>query len=117
MDPTVYFLVRRDLGMGKGKISAQCGHALTGVLHRSWQDPVTRAFCSTQRDRRIITLKVESLDQLKQVQAELSQLKTPTYLQVDAGLTQIPENTPTVLAVGPTTDPRVTERIRGLKLY
>ncbi|CEL93222.1 unnamed protein product [Vitrella brassicaformis CCMP3155] len=85
-------IVRNDLGMGKGKIGAQCGHATLGAYKKalrtnspyleSWEDNGQPKICLKANDE-------EELDQLR------------TTANAKGGRTQIAEGSRTVLALGP----------------
>lgn len=96
--------VRTDLGMGVGKIAAQCCHAAVGLCTnegvsggqmRQWaqqwnQDGSTK-----------IVLGVPSESVLLRIAESASQVNLPFYVVSDAGRTQIASGTRTVVAIGP----------------
>lgn len=94
-------VVRSDLGMTKGKIAAQCGHATLACykaakkvnpsLLRAWE-------CSGQAK---VALKCDSEDKLLELQAIALSLGLPAQTIQDAGRTQIAPGSRTVLGVGP----------------
>lgn len=94
-------VVRSDLGMTKGKIAAQCGHATLACykiakmvnpqLLRVWE----------QSGQAKVALKCESEDKLLELQAIALSLGLPAQTIQDAGRTQIAAGSRTVLGVGP----------------
>ncbi len=94
-------VVNMALQMGKGKIGAQCGHAAVGAYQGALKlAPNTlkwweRTGCAK------IALKGENDDTLFQIEETARSLGLITYLVEDAGRTQIPAGSRTVLAVGP----------------
>jgi PTH2 family peptidyl-tRNA hydrolase len=91
---TMYILINSDLGMGKGKIAAQVGHVVGMLTERMMQ-----------RDDSYITWKQTGHKKivLKATQEELMQFMhdpTAEYI-LDAGRTQIPENSLTVVGFLP----------------
>ena len=99
-------VVRTDIKMGKGKIAAQCCHAAIGAYKqadkakiRKWEN---EAYAK-------VVLKAPSLQ-------DLYNLRELYYLVTDAGRTQLPKSTVTVLGLGPDEDD-VLDKITGdLKL-
>merc|ERR1712154_249321 len=96
---------RRDLGMGKGKLAAQCSHATLGVVKRveNENDELLLKIWRNYGQPKIVT-KIESLSEMKQIKAKAQKAGVPTYSVCDAGRTQIPSGSYTVLAVGPAPD-------------
>ena len=94
-------VVNMALQMGKGKIGAQCGHAAVGAYQvASKLAPNTlkwweRTGCAK------IALKGENDNTLLQIEETARSLGLITYLVEDAGRTQIPAVSRTVLAIGP----------------
>ncbi|KAI7893628.1 peptidyl-tRNA hydrolase PTH2-domain-containing protein [Mucor mucedo] len=94
-------VVRSDLGMTKGKIAAQCGHAtlacykaakkVNPLLLRAWE----------HSGQAKVALKVDSEDKLLELQAIALSLGLPAQTIQDAGRTQIAPGSRTVLGVGP----------------
>lgn len=106
-------VVRRDLKMGKGKIAAQCCHGSIGSYKRTdsklikkWEsDGYAKVVC-----------KVDSLEELLDLKKEADKNNVSNYLVVDAGRTQLPTSTTTVLGIGPDED-EIMDKITGdLKL-
>lgn len=106
-------VVRRDLKMGKGKIAAQCCHGSIGSYKRTdsklikkWEsDGYVKVVC-----------KVDSLEELLDLKKEADKNNVSNYLVVDAGRTQLPTSTTTVLGIGPDED-EIMDKITGdLKL-
>lgn len=112
--------VRNDLGMGKGKMCAQCGHACVGIYrkiisgdnekHKQW----LKQWENDAEGK--IALKVDNLEDLKKLRDEAKKLELPTYTVMDAGKTQIPEGSITVLAIGPSSKARIDKITSHLKL-
>eukprot|EP00921_Rhytidocystis_pertsovi_P014241 GHVQ01023160.1.p1 GENE.GHVQ01023160.1~~GHVQ01023160.1.p1 ORF type:complete len:206 (+),score=6.78 GHVQ01023160.1:162-779(+) len=93
--------VRTDLGMGKGKIGAQCGHATLGAYCRATRSK-SRYLQSWERDAQAkVVVKVQSEEELMNLYQTATELDLPSYLVCDAGRTQIEAGTYTVVAIGP----------------
>eukprot|EP00270_Netrium_digitus_P017674 TRINITY_DN654_c0_g1_i2.p1 TRINITY_DN654_c0_g1~~TRINITY_DN654_c0_g1_i2.p1 ORF type:complete len:103 (-),score=22.10 TRINITY_DN654_c0_g1_i2:155-463(-) len=101
--------------MGKGKIGAQCGHATLGLFKNvGWRAPLSiRRWESCGQVK--VVVKVESEEEMMQIQAKGREAGIPSHITIDAGRTQIAPNSRTVMALlGPDS---VLEGITGhLKL-
>lgn len=107
-------VVRSDLGMGKGKIAAQCCHACLGAYKRAaTQDDsfFWERFGSTK-----IVVKVDSEQELMLINALAEKDGVPAYLVRDAGRTQIPEGSLTCLGLGPSSEEKLAKLTGKLKL-
>ncbi|KAI5859163.1 peptidyl-tRNA hydrolase PTH2-domain-containing protein [Tricharina praecox] len=102
-DCKMIFVVRTDLGMTKGKIAAQCGHAtlmcyktalrLAPALVRRWE---TRG-----QTKIAVQLKDGGEDALEELLATAISLGVVARVVRDAGRTQIAAGSATVLGLGP----------------
>jgi PTH2 family peptidyl-tRNA hydrolase len=100
--------VNNGLGMGKGKIGAQCAHAALGAVQRHRRPETEAAFRRWEsRGQAKIALKVPSDADLDALEAKAREAGLPTYVVHDAGRTQIAAGSRTVLAVGPAPKSRV----------
>jgi len=94
-------VVRNDLGMGKGKMMAQCCHAAVGVVRELEElEPEMLAHWEEHGAMKI-ALKANSEEELDALEALADEKGLANYLVVDAGHTQIAPDTKTVLAIGP----------------
>ncbi len=109
-------VVRKDLGMGSGKIAAQVAHAAvlgvetTKTKNHSW---VNNWFKMGQAK---IVVKVNSLEELKKVERHARNLDLPVCEIQDKGLTQIDPGTITCLGIGPAPYDLVDKVTLNLKL-
>ncbi len=93
-------VVRIDLGMGKGKIAAQAGHAsVMGALDVQSSHPEWFEEWVTAQPK--IVLKVDSLDELEEVRRGAAAKKLPCSKVTDAGHTQLEPGTVTCISIGP----------------
>lgn len=101
MDHKLVVCVRTDLGMGKGKIAAQVGHAsVKAALDAKRNAP--KAFDAWKRSGQAkVVVKVQDLDELEGVERKARDAGLRTTRVTDAGRTQIASGTTTCLAVGP----------------
>lgn len=93
--------VRTDLGMGKGKLAVQVGHAAVSSAEEArkknldwWQGWLEEGQCK-------VAVKAENLSKLFELQRKAMRMKLPYSLVKDRGLTQLPPDTITCLGIGP----------------
>eukprot|EP00246_Nothoceros_aenigmaticus_P017276 TRINITY_DN8342_c0_g1_i3.p1 TRINITY_DN8342_c0_g1~~TRINITY_DN8342_c0_g1_i3.p1 ORF type:complete len:170 (-),score=35.25 TRINITY_DN8342_c0_g1_i3:500-1009(-) len=92
-------VVRNDLKMGKGKIAAQCSHATLGLYKKLFYR-APKALQRWEASSQVkVVCKVESEDEMLQLQNDAKSMKLPTHITIDAGRTQIAPNSRTVMAV------------------
>lgn len=109
-------VVRRDLGMGTGKIAAQVGHAcVLGAEHvrkskREWYDEWERY------GQEKVVVKVSSLQELEDVKRHAISLGLPWSEVTDAGHTQIEPGTVTCISIGPAPESEIDKVTKSLKL-
>eukprot|EP01013_Petalomonas_cantuscygni_P017314 TRINITY_DN34453_c0_g1_i1.p1 TRINITY_DN34453_c0_g1~~TRINITY_DN34453_c0_g1_i1.p1 ORF type:complete len:175 (+),score=11.80 TRINITY_DN34453_c0_g1_i1:118-642(+) len=99
------YIVRSDLGMTKGKIAAQCGHATMGLIEKLLGQPNTRwlQWLSSWNANGVakIALRVESEEALLDIKRKAQAAGVPFATVRDAGHTQVAPNSLTVLGLGP----------------
>ncbi|KAF1852214.1 peptidyl-tRNA hydrolase 2 mitochondrial precursor [Cucurbitaria berberidis CBS 394.84] len=111
-------VVRTDLGMTKGKIGAQCGHATLACykhfLRHAPNSTILRRW--EQMGQAKVALQIKSEEELETLQAQALSLGLVAHIIHDAGRTQIASGSATVLGIGPA--PRgVIDQVTGhLKL-
>jgi peptidyl-tRNA hydrolase, PTH2 family len=94
-------VTRKDLSLSAGKLAAQVAHAAVNCTLASKAKTVTW-FSRWQREgAKKVVVKVESLDDFFPLKDKAEELGIVTSLVVDAGHTEIPEGTQTVLGIGP----------------
>ena len=105
-------IIRSDLKMGKGKIAAQAGHAAVSAAEearkqfpRWWRGWLDEGQCK-------IAVKVNSEEELVELEEMAGRAGLPYALISDRGLTQLEPGTVTCLAIGPGPSPSV-DRITG----
>ncbi|KIW62386.1 peptidyl-tRNA hydrolase [Phialophora macrospora] len=116
-DVKLVLAVRTDLGMGKGKIAAQCSHA-TLACYKYLLNHVTSAPMLKRWERGgqpKIAVQVKSEEELETLQAQAISLGLCARIIHDAGRTQIAAGSATVLGIlGPKS---VVDQVTGhLKL-
>jgi PTH2 family peptidyl-tRNA hydrolase len=107
-------VVRRDLGMGEGKVAAQTAHASLSAYEDA--DARTRKAWKGEGQKKVV-LAGESERQLFEL-ADVAEREGLAHAVVrDAGHTQLEPGTVTALAVGPGEDESVDRVTGDLSLY
>ncbi|KAK7189055.1 hypothetical protein DPSP01_012682 [Paraphaeosphaeria sporulosa] len=111
-------IVRTDLGMTKGKIGAQCGHATLACykqfLRRSPNSAVLKRWERSGQMK--VALQVKSEEELEVLQAQALSLGVVAQIIYDAGRTQIASGSATVLGIGPAPKGVIDQVTGNLKL-
>ncbi|VDN97983.1 unnamed protein product [Rodentolepis nana] len=110
-------VVRNDLKMTQGKVAAQCSHATLGCYQKAIEQcpEATEAWESTGQAK--IVLRVPDYPSLIQLQKAARDIDLPHCLVHDAGHTQVPSGTATVLGIGPAHCELIDSITGHLKLY
>jgi PTH2 family peptidyl-tRNA hydrolase len=109
-------VVRADLGMGKGKLSAQVAHSSLGAYKKiSKANPeIARAW--EEEGQKKVVLKVGSESELLDFYNKGKAAGIPCELIRDAGHTQVEPGTLTCFAAGPWDEKTLDEIFGKLKL-
>ncbi|KAF2829593.1 PTH2-domain-containing protein [Ophiobolus disseminans] len=111
-------VVRTDLGMTKGKIGAQCGHATLACykhfLKHAPNSTILRRW--EQLGQTKVALQAKSEEELEVLQAQAISLGLVAHIIHDAGRTQIASGSATVLGIGPAPKSVIDQVTRHLKL-
>ncbi|RMY60071.1 hypothetical protein D0863_11717 [Hortaea werneckii] len=111
-------VVRSDLGMGKGKIAAQCSHATLAcyktILRADPSHPMLQRWERLGQAK--VALKVDSEEDMLLLQAQAVSLGLCAQVIHDAGRTQIASGSATVLGVGPAPKSKIDKVTGHLKL-
>jgi len=109
-------IINNGLKMGKGKIAAQAGHAsVQATLKAGEKSPLAlQAWLSSGQKK--ICLKGDDADHLLALEKQAKEAGLLTSKIHDAGHTQIPSGSLTVLAIGPCQDELVEKITENLKL-
>jgi len=101
MEYKLVVVVRSDLGMSTGKLSAQVAHAaVTCALEAKARKPKWFSAWYGEGQRKVV-LKVDGKDELRELKELAARAGLPHALITDAGLTELPPNTTTCLGIGP----------------
>uniref|UniRef100_A0A8D0L729 peptidyl-tRNA hydrolase n=1 Tax=Sphenodon punctatus TaxID=8508 RepID=A0A8D0L729_SPHPU len=95
------FVVNMELAMGTGKIAAQVGHAAVGLYQQMQEIAADREMASRwdEHGAKKVVLQGSNTAHLLELQALALSLELPVYLVQDAGRTQVPVGSQTVLAI------------------
>ncbi|MCL5018017.1 MAG: peptidyl-tRNA hydrolase Pth2 [Candidatus Parvarchaeota archaeon] len=94
-------LIRKDLGMGVGKIAAQASHASLGSYMETAEKFPKIASKWIEEGQTKIVLKLKDAAQSSEIKKRLKEAKIPFKAIKDAGQTQVPPGTETAVGIGP----------------
>jgi len=109
-------LIRTDLKMGVGKKCAQSCHASVSAsdLVRIQDKSAWKYWKNTGQKK--VVLKIQSMDQLKDLVVKFESKKLPFFVVNDAGLTQLTPGTTTAIGIGPVLSTEIDKITGDLKL-
>jgi PTH2 family peptidyl-tRNA hydrolase len=110
------FVVREDLKLSKGKLSAQVAHAAVSCAIKAEKNKNKYFSDWFSEGQKKVVLKVDDLDSLLKIFKEAKSVGLVTELIKDAGLTEIPPGTITVLGIGPAPEDEIDKIVGHLKL-
>ena len=119
-DLKMVFLVRQDLKMKAGKIAAQVAHAALGLYddiifgNNKYQQEALDFWVNYGQKK--IVLKVPNLEIMNNALKQCKQANIENCLITDAGCTQIPPGSKTVLGIGPDTSEKINKITGTFKL-
>ena len=98
---TMVLVTRADLDLSKGKLAAQCGHAVAECILKAKREDSRMLKRYTRGGARKIVCAAPNLDSLKRLYGDARLCGLVCYMVTDAGHTEIPAGTTTVLGIGP----------------
>mmetsp|Transcript_37792 Transcript_37792/g.70516 ORF Transcript_37792/g.70516 Transcript_37792/m.70516 type:complete len:165 (+) Transcript_37792:21-515(+) len=107
-------VARGDLGMSAGKLAAQVGHAVHDAVSECLP---TKLEAWEEDGSMIVVLQAESEASLEALKASASRRGLQVAPVLDEGLTEVEDETWTVLAIGPDAASKVDEVTGKLPLY
>ncbi|MDD5331491.1 MAG: peptidyl-tRNA hydrolase Pth2 [Candidatus Nanoarchaeia archaeon] len=106
-------IVRNDLKLSKGKMSAQCSHASVEAVLKSDRKKVN----DWQKEgMKKVVLKADNLKDLLKYNQLAKDVGLVTALIKDAGRTEVEPGTITCVGIGPDEDEKIDSVTRNLKL-
>lgn len=110
-------VVRRDLKLSAGKMAAQVAHAAVDCALRSKADD-ERSFKKWKIEgQKKVVVRVDSERDLHELKMAADAHDLVTSLISDAGLTEVPPGTVTVLGIGPAANAQVDQITGRLPLF
>ncbi|KAK9704411.1 hypothetical protein K7432_010203 [Basidiobolus ranarum] len=116
-DFKMVLVIRTDLGMGKGKVAAQCSHATLAVYKEALRKSPEILKDWEYSGQAKITLKCDNEPEMLELQKKARSMGLCARSIQDAGRTQIAAGSRTVLAIGPGPVEIINEVTGHLKLY
>ena len=119
-DLKMVFLVRQDLKMKAGKIAAQVAHAALGLYddiifgNNKYRQEALDFWVNYGQKK--IVLKVPNLETINNALKQCKNADIQYCLITDAGCTQIPPGSKTVLGIGPDTSEKINKITGTFKL-
>nr|CDS24242.1 peptidyl tRNA hydrolase 2 mitochondrial [Echinococcus granulosus] len=114
-DLKLVLVVRNDLGMSKGKVAAQCSHATLGCYRNALEDCPQIVSAWELCGEKKIALKAPDYETLNKLQNAAGNAGLPHCLIHDAGHTQVPSGSATVLGIGPVSLTKLLENSNCIK--
>jgi len=109
-------VTRQDLNLSPGKLAAQAAHAAVACALET-KKYNSKWFAKWQSDGgKKAVVKADCVEDFYRLKEKAEKLDITTYLVVDAGHTEIPTGTKTVLGVGPAPDNLIDQVTGGLSL-
>jgi len=110
-------ILRSDLTMSCGKAAVQACHGAVSASEEAKKQHVLWFRDWMEEGQRKIVLKVNSQEELLELEKKAKKLHIPTYLVSDMGLTELPPGTTTALGVGPAPSGLIDKITGNLPLY
>jgi len=109
-------VVRADLKMSEGKLAVQVAHGSIAAAERSRKEKKEWLGAWLREGQKKVVVEVVNDEELRELQEKADGLGIPNELIQDAGLTELPPGTTTVLALGPAPNEVIDKVTRGLHL-
>ena len=100
-EPSMVLIARHDLKMSAGKLAVQCSHAAVSCTLNARKSHARLVERWMNAGWRKICLRVDDLAAIQRLAGQAQVAGLVTYLVKDAGHTEVPPGTITVLGIGP----------------
>jgi peptidyl-tRNA hydrolase, PTH2 family len=100
-DVKMVLVVRQELGISPGKVAVQVAHAAVMLALDPKVQRLREFRLWREQGQKKVALKAQTLGELEALAKKAQGLGLPTVMVEDAGLTEVPPGTRTVLGVGP----------------
>ncbi len=117
MDYKLVIVARKDLKLSAGKLAAQVGHASVDCALKAMKHQKAVFDSWHQNGQGKVVVKCEKIDDFYRLKLEAERAGLTTSLIADAGHTEIPGGTITVLGIGPGRAQDVDKITGQLSLY
>lgn len=108
--------VRLDLKMSKGKTAVQVAHGSLSAYIKAEKHYPEWANSWLKEGQKKITVKIHSEEDIKELAAKSQKSDFPFAIINDAGLTQLPPGTTTVIGIGPAPEKHIDKITADLPL-
>jgi len=108
---------RKDLGMSPGKLAVQVAHGSLAAAERAREDHPGWFEAWRGEGQKKVVVKAAGDSELRELHEMAKGLKLSCELIQDAGLTELPPGTSTVLAIGPAPNDLVDKITGDLPLW
>jgi len=108
-------VVRADLKMSPGKLAVQVAHGSIAAAERARNERKGWLKAWLAEGQKKVVVKAPD-EELRELGVHASELGIPNEIIRDAGLTELPPGTTTVLAIGPAPNEFVDKLTRNLQL-
>ncbi|HIG03618.1 MAG TPA: peptidyl-tRNA hydrolase [Candidatus Poseidoniales archaeon] len=109
-------IVNQSLKMGKGKIAAQVAHAAVKATLSKSANTSGRIESWLRSGQAKVVVKAPDSQTLAELETQATSSSLPVSIVVDAGRTQIPSGSLTVIAIGPASSIELEDITGKLKL-
>ena len=116
-EPSMVLIARHDLKMSAGKLAVQCSHAAVSCTLNARKSHARLVERWMNAGGRKICLRVDDLAAIQRLAGQAQVAGLVTYLVKDAGHTEVPPGTITVLGIGPRPRRAIDALVSDLKPY
>ena len=116
-EPSMVLIARHDLKMSAGKLAVQCSHAAVSCTLNARKSHARLVERWMNAGGRKICLRVDDLAAIQRLAGQAQVAGLVTYLVKDAGHTEVPPGTITVLGIGPSPRRAIDALVSDLKPY